>query len=643
MIATMEYISLHFPMKKQKKILRTLIAAGLLLVYGCAQQGAPTGGPKDEDPPVVLKTTPANYSTNFNTKKITITFDEYLDMGNFTQELVVSPPMEEKPEVRLRNKMLIIEFEEELKEDVTYTFNFGEGIKDLNEKNVLLNYEFVFSTGDYLDSLSVKGTLRNAFDLRIPENPINVMLYTEMEDSIPLKQIPYYVGRADKEGNFAVNNLKAGIYKMFVLKDGNNNFLFDMPDEQIAFLDSSLTIDGDYFRRILLETGVYDSTDLQPKPLFIDVDTVGMSADSLQIVLDSLERLKPDFNSLFVDLFMFKEDPINQFISDFKRDDKRKIELLFSLPLSDSFSFAPVFPDTLTSADLIPEFGSKRDSLTIWLADTVIAAIDTIQLSLTYIVPDSLKNPVFITDTLQFAFRERTTKKKSEEKKDAKKESLQISTIRSRAKHDIRHDLNFTISQPLGHIDPEMFELFIIPDTIEVPVDISPFIDTTHIRRARISHSWKEEGQYRLVLYPGAMTNIYGLTNDTIDLKFQIRPLAEYGKINLSLENITDTLLIELYKKDKMVRSLQVAESGTYSFDFLDPDTYHVKIIHDSNGNGKWDTGNYLKGIQPEKVEFVPRELKIRANWDHNITYAIGSNKNPPAKADEEEKSKPLF
>ena len=111
---------------------------------GCAQQGAPTGGPKDEDPPVLLEAEPENYSTNFAAKKIMLTFDEFLDMGNFTQELVVSPPMDEQPEIKLRNKTLIIEFEEELKEDITYTFNFGEGIKDLNERNVLMNFEYVF-------------------------------------------------------------------------------------------------------------------------------------------------------------------------------------------------------------------------------------------------------------------------------------------------------------------------------------------------------------------------------------------------------------------------------------------------------------------------------------------------------------------
>ncbi len=615
----------------------------LVLSYGCAQQGSPTGGPKDEDPPVVLRTEPSNYSTNFDVNRITITFDEYLDMANFTQELVVSPPMEEKPEIRLRNKILIIEFEEELKEDATYTFNFGEGIRDLNEKNVLLNYEYVFATGNELDSLSVKGTLKNAYDLTVPEGPINVMLYEALEDSIPLKQIPYYVGRTDKEGNFAVNNLKTGTYKLFALKDGNNNFLFDLPNEKIAYLDSALLIDGDYFRKILLETGVYDSTDLKPKTYELEIDTAGMSQDSIQVLLDSLEQTKPDFNALYVDLYMFTEDPVDQFISDFNRDDRKKIELLFNLPLTDSFNFKPVFPDTLTYESLIPEFGLNRDSLTIWAADTVVAALDTIKLSFTYTVLDSLNSPVSKTDTLLFSYRERSTKTKRDNQKEKKQEALQVTTIRNRAKHHIKHGLTFTINQPLSDIEADFFDLFIIPDSVEIPVAADPYVDSTHLRRARISHEWKEEAKYRLVLYPGAMTNIYGLTNDTIDLSFQIRPLAEYGRINLALKNVDDTLFIQLFKKDKRIRSQSATTSGTYTFDFVDPDTYHIKIVHDRNSNGKWDTGNYLEGVQPEKVEYLPRELKIRANWDHDVEYVIGSNKNPPLAAETEETSKPIF
>lgn len=633
-------------MRTNSFIVPVTMMMAFLIAGGCAQQGAPSGGPQDENPPKVLNTDPPNYSTDFNTDKITITFDEYLDMGNFTQELVVSPPMEEKPLVRMRKKSLIIEFEEELKEDVTYTFNFGEGIKDLNEQNVLMNYEYVFSTGDYLDSLSVKGRLRNAFDLTIPETPIFVMLYSSLEDSVPLTEIPYYVGRADKEGNFAVNNLRKDIYKIFVLKDGNNNFLYDLPSERIAFLDTSLRVDGTYFRKLLLESGTYDSTDLQPDTLRLDVDTTGMSRDSITMLLDSLESIKPDFNAIYVDMFMFEEKSMNQFISEYDRKEQEKLTIVFNNPLTDSFRCEPIIPENLGMNDLVAEFGLNRDSLTIWLGDTAVASIDTVGLQLQYTVYDTLSQPQLKNDTLMFVFRAPTSKKDNEADEE-EPDPLNVSMVRNRGKHHIRKDLTFTIPQPLGSIDPTKFELFIIPDTIEVPVSITPFPDSTHLRRVRISHDWKEEANYKIVLYPGAIQNIYGVTNDTTISTFQIRPLADYGRINLTVENVQDTILIQLFAKNKMVRERSVPGPGTYSFGFLDPSTYRIKFIYDRNYNGEWDTGKYIEGRQPEKVEFLNKDLKVRANWDHSVSYEMGSNNEPPAEAEnistEGGKDGPLF
>jgi len=597
-----------------KRILQWLVFAGMLISTGCAQQGSPTGGPVDKTPPLVLKTTPENYSTNFEGGKISVTFDEYLDMANFTQELVVSPPVEEKPVIKLKNKTLLIEFEEKLKEDVTYTFNFGEGIKDLNERNILLNYEYVFATGDLLDSLSVKGTLKNAYDLTVPDPPINVMLYHSLEDTLPMTEIPYYVGRTDAEGNFAVNNLKAGVYKLFVLKDGNNNFLFDLPNEEIAFLDTSLLIDGAYFRKILQESGVYDPD--APDTLVLDIDTAGMGADTIAMLLDSLEQAKPDLNSIYLDMFMFTEDPVNQFISEYQRKERHLLELQFNIPVTDSFSFSP------------------RDSLVLYVADTLVAAFDTIGLTVDYTVLDTLEKPVVKKDTLQFVFRERSTKKTPTKKPPA---SLQVSTINNRGQHHIEKDILFTLNEPLKEIDQELFELYIIPDTIEIPVKAEVLTDTAHLRRVRLQNEWKEEANYRMVVYPGAMSNVYGKTNDTIDVKFQIKPLSAYGRINLTLENITDTVLIQIFNSKKMVRSRTVTNSGMFVFDFIDPDTYHIKFVHDRNGNGKWDTGKYIEGLQPEKVEYVPRKINVRANWDHGITYVMGSYAGPPESAEEQE------
>ncbi len=623
----------------------------LLFIMGfitsCAQQGAPSGGPQDEDPPVVLGAEPANYSTGFDKKRIVLTFDEYLDMGNFTQELVVSPPMEEKPMVRMRGKSLIIEFEEELKEDATYTFNFGEGIKDLNERNVLLNFEYVFATGQNLDSLSVKGTLKNAFDLSVPENPLYVMLYRELDDSIPLTQIPYYVGRADKEGHFEVNNLRKDVYKLFVLKDANNNFLFDLPSEPIAFLDTSLLVDGDYFRRLLLESGTYDSTDLQPDTTALPIDTTGMSPDSIKMVLDSLEQLKPDFNSIYVDLFMFTEEPTNQFLSDYARDERSKMELVFNLPLTDSFQYKPIFPEFLELDDLIPEFGVKRDTLELWASDTSVSALDTIVLGLSYTMLDSMQTPFVRQDTLMFSYREKKPGNKRRNEEDTEEEKipvLDVKTIRNRGKHHIYQDLVFTIPQPVKNINPEKFELYIIPDSVEIPVQFNPYIDSSRLNRVRISHDWKEEGNYKLALYPGAITNVYGVTNDTIISAFSIRPLADYGIINLTLEGVEDRVVIELYKKGAFYKRKTVTEPGTYSFDFLMPDTYRIKLVHDRNGNGEWDTGKYLEKRQPERVEFLPKDIEVRANWDHDISYMIGSNDDPPGKKDKRgEENAPLF
>ncbi len=613
-----------------------------IVIFGCAQQGAPTGGPKDEDPPSLLKAEPQNYSTNFEAKKIMLTFDEFLDMGNFTQELVVSPPMDEKPEIKLRNKTLIIEFEEKLKEKITYTFNFGEGIKDLNERNVLLNFEYVFSTGDYLDSLSIKGRLKNAFDLTIPESPIYVMLYTEQIDSLPLITIPYYVGRADKEGNFAVNNLRPNDYKLFVLKDGNNNFLFDQPAEEIAFLDSSVLVDAAYFKTLLLESGKYDSSDFVQDTIPLAIDTTGLTADTIAMILDSLEQAKPDINSIYVDLFMFTEDPVNQFITDYSREDPEKIELLFNLPMTDSFAFSPVFPETLNAEDFITDFGTTRDTLILWAADTITAGLDTINLKLSYTVKDTMFMDVLKNDTLSFVFKKPTKKsgsKNNKEEKEKAPEVLKVSTLRNGGKQNLHQKLQFTLDVPMGDIDTSKFSFFIIPDTVEIPISVFPVLDTNSLYKAEIDFKWPEETTYKMTLLPGAIKDIYGTTHDTMNIKFNTKLVSDYGKIMINLTNVEDAVLIQLFKKDKLLRTRKITESGQYVLEYLEPATYQIKYVHDKNLNGKWDTGKYMEKKQPEKVEFFPKDISVRANWDHDVDYEMGSNDTFPAGKEETEEA----
>ena len=202
--------------------------------------GQLSGGLKDTIPPVVLQSEPQNYSVNFKGQKIEITFNEFITLDNINQQLVVSPPVENRVDVRLKNKTILIDLNNELQDSTTYTLNFGDAIKDNNEGNLLNNFEYVFSTGNYLDSLSVYGRLVNSFDLKPSEDPVSILLYDDLSDSAFLKHGPLYVSKTGKEGYFAMNNLRSDTFHIFALKDLNSNFYFDLPNEEIAFLDTSL-------------------------------------------------------------------------------------------------------------------------------------------------------------------------------------------------------------------------------------------------------------------------------------------------------------------------------------------------------------------------------------------------------------------
>lgn len=213
-----------------------------LLIYGCAQVVPLTGGDKDETPPKELKSTPENKSINFAAKTITIEFNEFIRLQNLQQQLIVSPVMEKQPEINVKGKKLVIQLKEELTPNTTYSINFGNAIIDITENNPIPNYKYVFSTGNYLDSLSFSGNVLFAQDLK-PKEKVYVMLYQNLDDSVPYLKKPKYVAITDKEGNFSVSNIAKGTYKVFALEDINSNYIYDLPNEQIAFFENTINLD----------------------------------------------------------------------------------------------------------------------------------------------------------------------------------------------------------------------------------------------------------------------------------------------------------------------------------------------------------------------------------------------------------------
>ena len=217
------------------------MAIGLLflafLAQQCANAVAPTGGPKDTVPPKVVQAVPENHNVNFIGKKIEITFDEYITLENANQNVLISPPLSEKPDIKLQNKTVVIKFKEELVPNTTYTINFGSCIKDLHEGNLFKDYVYSFSTGDHIDTLAIAGKVLKADDKK-PAEEVYVGLYAadrDNLDSLPLSAKPNYITKTDKEGKFSLNGLADNKYLVFALKDVNSNLYFDQPNEEVAF------------------------------------------------------------------------------------------------------------------------------------------------------------------------------------------------------------------------------------------------------------------------------------------------------------------------------------------------------------------------------------------------------------------------
>ena len=206
------------------EILGIVLLCGLMAT--CANVKRPTGGPDDETAPGVENEFPPNFSTNFSSRTISITFNEWVELNDIYNQLIISPPLDERPDIRLKKRTLVVEFNEDLLPNTTYSLSFGEGVRDYRASNPASDLRYVFSTGAQLDSLMVAGKVEDAYTNQGLEG-VKVMLYDQLEDSIPVLEKPLYFGISDAGGNYTIPYLKEGQYRVVALIDENSNYLVD--------------------------------------------------------------------------------------------------------------------------------------------------------------------------------------------------------------------------------------------------------------------------------------------------------------------------------------------------------------------------------------------------------------------------------
>jgi hypothetical protein len=593
-----------------KTLFFNIILLLILFTIRCASPGAISGGPKDEEPPVLVKSVPKDYATNFKGKKIRIDFDEFIQLKDVSQQFNVSPPLKKKPKVWLKNKSVVVEYSDTLKDSTTYTLSFGNSIVDNNEGNVLANFEFVFSTGAFIDSLGIRGGIVDAFSLNPDKDPLLLMLYSNLADSAPFKEVPLFTGRSDKDGNFAINNVKPGTYRLYGIKDKNFNYKYDPGSEPIAFFDTLVQLDTFKIgqQNALLKLTQPDSllSDTIKGKKLNDTSKIAMVPDSMEI-----RQIK---NSLHIDLRTFIEKNKKQYLKDYSRKNRRYLNMVFNRPLKDdSLLLTPIYYDAKDWS--LFEFDTNHDSLNIWLTDTNLIKSDTLRMKIEYI-----GDTAWITDTLNFKYiTEETTGKKP---KKVVEEKMKIS-FNSPSPLEQKKPVLIETQYPISKTDISKIQLTKKVDTVEVPVKFVLKSDSNFMRCYSINAAFEEKEAYNLTFLPGSFENIYNLTSDTIKSMVSVQKADYYGTFYLTLSGFRYPLIVQLIEKNEVAFEKYVQLDGKVVFDMLPPTEYTLKIIFDNDGDKKYTDGDLLKHRQPEKVMFYKDLIKMRSNWEMEVNWIM--------------------
>ncbi len=516
--------------------MRIVAAWAVLVLAGCAQIREPQGGPKDVQAPLLVAAAPPDGSTGFTGQRIQLQFNERIKLEKVREKLLVSPPLAKPPDVRLApGNQVVIGLNAPLAPNTTYTFNIGEAIADVSEGNTAAGLTYVISTGGHLDSLALHGKVVQAATGAAAADVL-VLLQLATDTGDVRTAPPNYFTRTAPDGSFSIGHLPAAPMRIYALRDRNGNYRFDLPNEEVAFMDS-LQHPGD-------------------------------------------ERAK--------DLYLFQPVPAKQFVQAAKVLADGGWQLALAKP-AQRFALLPVdrMPGSL---DWWLEWGSMRDTVTCWPSDTTALAGQRFAVQ----VDEQL------LDTLTYRVRERMP--------------FNVGVTAKREPGSGRWYLEST--RPVGSIEPKRMEMK--EDTMVIPVRV----DSISGRRAWFSPQPAEGRTVQLTIWPKAITATSGGTNDTLRLTLAEPALRSLGRLKVEVRSDSAEapagpfVLYLLASGGRTVRTeLLDSVPALVEWSGLAPGNYTLRLVQDSDQNGRWTTGSYVERRQPERVYAETQHIAVRAGW----------------------------
>lgn len=615
------------------------IVAALLLA-ACASIGRPDGGPRDTEPPRFVASHPSPGSLNVTSQKITVLFDENVQLEDPGSRVAISPAQKTNPRVTSNGRRVEIQLEDSLLPNTSYTIDLADAVKDLNEGNPLDGFAIDFSTGPTIDTLQISGMVLEARTLE-PAQGMLVGVYSSDADSCITTTRFNRIARTNQLGQFTVRNLAPGSYQIFALNDLNRDLHWDRT-EDIAFYSG------------LISPSV-EVTVTQPE------DSV--SSDSVASI-----RYLPD-NVL---LTWFNEQYKAQYLKDYKRNERNRIYLEMNAP-SDSLPKLNIVTIgarenlriPLDSVSVLVR-NATADSLNYWLTDTAIIAADTLLIETTYRRVDTLDNIVWHTDTLKFNIRGQRGKKAPrkmtlQEKIDsvmALSDTIVVDTfalmqpatwleMSMRAPvQDLNKSASLVANRPIKSIDFSALKLEVMKDSVWTAVDPQPeivFADSLSHSRLQFETSWQPGADYRLVVDSMAVYDIYDNYNKPLNLEFKTRNVDDYSTIIFNFAGLPDSVpaMLELLNSEDSPVVSKPVVGATVTLDYLLPETYYARVYIDRDSSETWTNGRLLERLQPEDVYYFPKKLTLKKNWDRNEFWDINALSADVQKPQEIKKNKP--
>ena len=567
------------------------ILGSLMFPWGCANTTTPpSGGDKDTIAPVMKKISPLPGTVNVNPHKtkIVFTFDEYVKIKD-ANGIFLSPPLEKKPKATIKGKSVVVSFESDLDTNTTYTLDLTGAIADNNEGNMFPGYTLVFSTGPQIDSMCLTGLVQDFQTLK-PLKGTTVMLYKDHSDSAVFLSRPYAAAKTDDWGFFSIRNIQDTVYRVYAVKDDNNNNKYDPESERIAFLDS-LFRPATIYNDSLYELKKFDMKDTAL----------------------CLAR-KTDF-----ELNMFREKPTKQLIVKKERVGVRTAYLTFMAPDA-------VIHDMrikgLPREKLISQFNPQKDSLELWVNDQRKMP-DTLQLVIKYDKTDTTGTLVPTEETVRLALDKKVRAELMKKANDirSRKHEDTIAVMKTVSDPTTIEQYGYQIEFQYPLIDQAWDSLklrSVNPRQQEAMMDYVLERDSTNLRKFSVKPTtpFQPGFDYILKIPYRRFRDINGYYNDSTELKVTLPKDDKLSSITLELSEVHNKYIIDLLneKRDKIIRSFIVIADGPVVFPYLKAGKYCIRITEDINRNNIVDTGNLLEHRQPEKVRFFKLEDQFLIN-----------------------------